>query len=297
MRRRLVLMVALGVVWAIGCTPMDKVSTTSWLPRRHPFQGPIGPDVVQIRVALLEVRPGEADWKYVNDDLWQLADESLIDEDRRLVMDESGFRVAKVGTQPPAQLLAMLTSRRFNPTPRDLTFRTGDPKGLSAGPSLPRCRYRVDRDGEPLELDQVDCKLLVAASRGPNGRTMLRITPQVIHGDAMTVYRADAQAGTIVSVPERPTETYTQIGWDAELALNEYLIVGGNYQRTETLGHKFFVRPDEAQPVQRVLVIQMGAAPPEMPPATPAGGQPATTSRSAPLAYQTAWPAARGAAP
>jgi len=290
-------MVALGMVWAIGCTPMDKVSTTSWLPRRHPFQGPTGPDVVQMRVALLEVRPGEAEWKYVNDDLWQLADESLIDEDRRLVMDESGFRVAKVGTQPPAKLLAMLMSRRFNPTPRDMTFRTGDPKGLIAGPPLPHCRYRSDRDGELMELDQVDCKLLVAASRGPNGRTILRVTPQVIHGDAKAIYRADAQAGTIVSVPERPTETYTPMGWDAELALNEYLIVGGNYERTETLGHQFFVRPDEAQPVQRVLVIQMGAAPPETPLTAPAGEQPGTAPRSAPLAYQTAWPAARGAAP
>ncbi len=93
---------------------------------------------------------------------------------------------------------------------------------------------------------------------------------------------------------ERPTETYTGMGWDAELALNEYLIIGGNYYRTETLGHQFFVRPDEAQPVQRVLVIQMGATPPEMP---PAGAQTGTTSRSVPLAYQTAWPAARGAAP
>ena len=166
MRQRLVLMVALGVAWIVGCTPIDKVSTPSWLPRRHPFQGPTGPDVVEMRVALLEVRPGEADWKYVNEELWQLADESLIDEDHRLAMDESGFRVAKVGAQPPARLLAMLTSRRSNPTPRDLTFRTADPNTLSAGPTLPHCRFRVTGDSEPLELDQVDCKLVVAASRG-----------------------------------------------------------------------------------------------------------------------------------
>ena len=75
MRQRLMLVVALGVACALGCTPIDKVSSTSWLPHRHPFQGPTGPDVVEIRVALIEVRPGEAEWKYVNDDLWQLADE------------------------------------------------------------------------------------------------------------------------------------------------------------------------------------------------------------------------------
>ena len=109
----------------------------------------------------------------------------------------------------------------------------------------------------------------------------------------MSVYRADAQLGTFVSLPERPTETYPQMSWDAELALNEYLIVGGRYGWTETLGHQFFVRPDEVPPAQRVLVIQMGAAPPETPPGAPAPGQAGTPSRSAPLAYQTAWPAAQ----
>jgi len=177
MRRRLALMVALGVVWAIGCTPVETVQSTSWLPRRRLFQGPTGPDVVHVRVALLECRPGETEWRYVNGDLWQLADESLIDEDRRHAMTESGFRVGKVGAPPPAKLLDLLTSTRFNPTPRELTFRTGDAKALAVGPTLPHCRYRIDADGDPVELDQADCKLVVLASRGAGGKTVLRLTP------------------------------------------------------------------------------------------------------------------------
>jgi hypothetical protein len=294
MRRRLALMVALCLVSAVGCTPVEKVPSTSWLPRRHPFQGPTGPDVVQMRVALLECRPGEADWKYVNEELWQLADESLIDLDHKKVMDESGFRVGKIGTQPPSRLLALLTSKRSNAYPRDLSFRTGDPKPLAAGPTLPRCCFRLERDGEPVELDQADCKLVVVAARGTEGRTVLRVTPQVIHGDARNVFKVDAQAGSFVSLQERPTESYAPMAWEAELALNEYLIVGGSYDAPETLGHQFFVRPDEAPPVQRLLVIQMGAAPPEAPavPATSTGG-PGSPSRPVPLALQ----AARGAAP
>jgi hypothetical protein len=289
MRRRLALMIALGVVWAIGCTPVDKVQSTSWLPRKRVFQGPTGSDVVQMRVALLECRPGEAEWKFVNGDLWQLADESLIDEDRRQAMIDSGFRVGKVGSQPPAKLLALLTSQRFNPEPRELSFRTGDPKGLAIGPALAHCRYRVERDGEPVELDQADCKLVVVASRGADGKTVLRLTPQVVHGDASNVYKADQEAGTFVSLPERPTENYGQMAWEAELALNEYLIVGGNYDRTETLGHQFFVRPDEAQPVQRLLVLQMGAA--------PTGGTSTAPPRAAPPALQASWPTMPHASP
>jgi hypothetical protein len=249
-----------------------------------------------MRVAVLEVRPGQAEWKYVNGELWQLADESLIDEDRRDAMNESGFRAGKVGTQPPPGLLALLTSRRFNPSPRDISFRTGDARPLAVGPTLAHCRYRVERDGEPVALDQADCKLVVTAARGTDGRTVLRVTPEVMHGDAKTAYRVDDRAGSFVSQPERPAEAYPQMGWEAELALNEYLVVGGNFERTDSLGHQFFVRPDESLPVQRLLVIQMGASAQEAPlpaPAYPGGA----AARSVPLALQAAWSAARGAAP
>ncbi len=293
MRQRLALWLAIGLMLALGCTPVEKVASTSWLPRRRPFQGPTGPDIVEMRIAFLEVRPGEADWKYINGDLWQLADESLIDEDRREVMDESGFRVGKLGAQPPPTLLALLTSKRANPSPRDLTFRAGDPKVLTVGPTLSHCRYRVDRDGNWVELDQADCRFTVTASRGTDGKTLLHVSPEVAHGEAKSVYGVDEHAGSFVARQERPAESYPQMGWEAELALNEYLIVGGNYHRVETLGHQFFVRPDEAEPVQRLLVIQMGAGPQE-PPAT-ASSQPSGSGRkcrATPLAQQAAGDAA-----
>jgi hypothetical protein len=293
MWRRLALILALGVAWAIGCAPVEAVRSTSWLQHRRIFQGPTGTDVVQMRVAILECPPGEAEWRYVNGDLWQLADESLIEEDRRQAMTESGFRVGKVGTQPPAKLLALLTSKRFNPAPRELAFRTGDPKELCLGPTLAHCRYRPGRDDESLDLEQADCKLAITASRGPNGKTLLSLTPEVEHGEAKNVYRVDPQAGSFLSTPERPKETYPQMAWEAELALNEYLIVGGNYDRTESLGHQFFVRPDEPLPVQRLLVIQMGSAPAEAP--EPPG--PKGKDRAVPVALQAARAGVRGAAP
>ncbi|HEX5270289.1 MAG TPA: hypothetical protein VFW33_07380, partial [Gemmataceae bacterium] len=216
MRRRLALLLALGVTWAAGCAPVEAVRSTSWLPHRRVFQGPTGSDVVQMRVAVLECAPGGTEWRYLNGDLWQLADESLIDEDRRQAMTESGFRVGKVGTQPPAKLLTLLTSKRFNPAPREMAFRTNDPKPLYLGPTLPHCRYRAERDGDFTDLEQADCKLVVVASRGGDGKTRLRLTPQVEHGEAKSVYRVDPQAGSFSSAPERPTEAYPQMAWEAE---------------------------------------------------------------------------------
>ena len=294
--RRLALLLALGVTWVAGCAPGAAVRSTSWLPHRRPFQGPTGPDVVQMRIALLECPPGESEWRYLNGELWQLADESLIDLDRRDAMAESGFRVAKLGTQPPPALLALLTSKRNNPSPRDIAFRTGDPRPLAVGPTLAHCRYRSGRDGEPVALDQADCQFVVTAAHGADGKTVLRVTPEVRHGDAKPAYRVDEKAGSLTAQPERPAEAYPQMGWEAELALNGYLVVGGSYGRTESLGHQFFVRPDEAPPVQRLLVIQMGAPQQEAPPAGPARGA-GPAARPAPLALQAALSAPRGTAP
>jgi len=251
-----------------------------------------------MRIAVIECRPGEKEWIYVNNDLWQLADESLIDEDRRHAMNESGFRVGKLGALPPAELLTLLTSKRFNPTPRELSFRTGDPKPLAVGSTLAHCRYQVEQDGTPIELDHADCKLLVVASPAAGGKTMLHITPQVVHGDSKNGWRPDPQSGSFLMTPERAAETYAQMSWDAELALNEYLIVGGNYDRPETLGHQFFVQADESRPMQRLLVIQMGAGPSTTPTVETASAQSVPgPSRAAPLALQATWPAARGASP
>lgn len=293
MRQRLALILALSVAWAIGCAPAGAVRSTSWLPHRPFFQGPIGSDVVRMRIAVLECPPGEAEWRYLTGELWQRTDESLIEEDRRQAMTESGFRVGKVGPQPPAKLLSLLTSTRYNPAPRELTFRTGEPEGLGLGPTLAHCRYRAGADAEPIDLERADCKLVVVASRAPDGKTLLRLTPEVEHGEAKRVYGVDALAGSFTSLPERPTETYPRMAWEAELAPNEYLIVGGSFERTESLGHQFFVRPDEPRPVQRLLVVQMGAAPSPEPPGTKG------KDRTVPVAMQAARQGlgVRGAAP
>src|SRR5947209_20464815 len=101
MRRRLALIFALGVIGCLGCTP-GNVHPTSWMHRRL-FQGPTGPDVVQMRIAVIECPLAQSECAYINGELWQLADESLIEEDRRQAMNESGLRIGKLGAQPPAQ--------------------------------------------------------------------------------------------------------------------------------------------------------------------------------------------------
>ncbi len=149
MRRRLALMLALCLGCAAGCHPGGAARSTAWLPRLRPFQGPAGADVVQMRVALVECPLGEPDFRYINGELWALADERAIDLEHQQVMKDSGFRVGQVGSQPPARLLELLTSGRSNTAARSISFRADHAKELPIGPTLPACRYTVEgEDGK-----------------------------------------------------------------------------------------------------------------------------------------------------
>jgi hypothetical protein len=301
MRGRLALVLALWVGAAAGCTPVEKVSSTSWLPRLPSFQGPVGPDVVQMEVALLERPLGDP---YINKDLWQFADERVVGPDRKAVMEGSGFRIGQVsGRLTPSGLLALLTSKRCCANPRALRVHAGHPTPLELGPALPVCRFQIDQDGQPVtaEFAQAQCRLVVVPSLAGDGKTVLRFTPQVVHGAAAQVYRVTDDHTGLTMVTQRPTQDYPDLSWEATLAPDEYLVVGGCYDKPGTLGHQSFVRPDEAPPVQRLLVVRAGPLEDEpkvpAPPAPGAADKDDPGAKAPPLALQAAWPAARGAAP
>src|SRR5947209_2927371 len=81
----------------------------------RPFSGPTGGDVVQIDVAVLERPLGD---RFLNRELWELADEQAITLEQKAVLDDNGFRVCQIGGLPPAGLQALLTSERSCPDPR-----------------------------------------------------------------------------------------------------------------------------------------------------------------------------------
>src|SRR5437773_12545958 len=70
------LILALGILAGpvTGCAPEQSLPTTAWL-QQLGFQTPVGPDVVQIEMVLLE-RP--LNDRYINDELWQAADAQVV---------------------------------------------------------------------------------------------------------------------------------------------------------------------------------------------------------------------------
>src|SRR5262249_27208234 len=138
-----------------GCTSAT-THTTSWWERLRPFQGPTGPDVVCMDVALIERPIGDP---YLNDELWTSADEQGGALERKAVLDENGLRVGLIGGITPSRLLALLTSEQSSPSPRHIQLRAGNAKKFELGRKLAVCQFHLHQDSQslPVTLEQVSC--------------------------------------------------------------------------------------------------------------------------------------------
>ena len=258
-----------------------------------PFGGPGGEDVVQIDVAVVERPLGD---RYLNGDLWQLADEQGVTLERKAVLEENGFRVGLVGGLPPAGLQGLLTSPRSCPDPHRLAARSGNPTAVPLGPVWRPCRFEVKQGAEAAAVGLGDgqCLLEVIPTLTDDGRALLRFTPHVRHGPALLVPRAtqDPSGWRRWECSARQAEeTYAVLSWELTVAPNEYVVVGTLPGKADTLGQRCFAGGEGAEGVQRLLVLRTGRS---LPPAAPADEE---FARSPPLALRAAWGTARGKAP
>jgi hypothetical protein len=243
-------------------------------------------------VALVERPAGDA---YVNRELWDLADEQALPYERKAALQDNGFRVGQVGGMTPPGLLDLLQSPESCVGHRRVWLRAGTPKEVQLGPALPVCRYRVP-GGQPddeVVAEQAQCVLVVVPAAAKDGRTTLRFTPQVRHGETRHVAAPAPDQSGFVLLPQQPTETYAGLSWEVTLAPNEYLVVGGRLDLPETLGHECFVRQDGPTPVQRLLVIRTGGKPSGVAAEGPANAGDAP-ARGPTVASHASWTAVRG---
>jgi hypothetical protein len=296
MCRRGVALLGLGVLLLGGCLTGHAVPSASWLPRAGPVAGADVPDVVQLDVFLVE---GDLADRFLDREVWSLADDQVIPLEQKGLLDQNGFRVGQVGGVAPAALQAVLGSKRTCPDPRRILQPAGQPARLSAGPALDRAAFRVflDDRAAPVELEQADCALVAVPSPAGDGRTRLHFTPEVRHGRAAVVPGPTLDRTAWMVHTEQPTEAYPALGWELTLGPQEYVVVGGRVDRPDTLGYRSFIRPQEDPPRQRLLVLRTARPAPRAGPDAPAAEDPSARRLSPPLALQAAWSAARGAAP
>src|SRR5262249_20002515 len=131
MRHRGILLLGLWASLLAGCLTGKAVQSTSRLSPFRPLRGLDGPDVVLLATYLLEGPVGD---RFLDQELWTLADDQVLPLDHKALLEENGFRVAQVGGVLPSGLQTLLTSKRSCPDPRQIQQHADKPRRLSLGP-------------------------------------------------------------------------------------------------------------------------------------------------------------------
>jgi hypothetical protein len=259
MRSPRALLTTFVLVSLAGCTTSGPARSTAWYTTLPGFRGPTGPDVVQLEWALIERPIGD---RYLNVDLWALANEQIIPLERKDVLENNGLRIAQVGGLLPADFQELLRSERSNPNPRRRQVRQGRGTTLPTGPMRAHCDLHPPVLPGVTVSSETQTQLtnaLLSLAVTPtliSDKVRLSFTPQVQHGEAKAVIEP-AEDGSGWTAGEQFTmEKHGQLSWDVTLAPDEYLLVGCWYASQGTFGKECFVRVDEPRPVQRLLVIR-----------------------------------------
>jgi hypothetical protein len=244
----------------LGCTTGPAVHSTSWLERLRPYHLPAGPDLVQLDVALLERPLGDP---FINEELWVLVDEQAVAMERKVVLEENGFRIGQVGGITPAKLQALLTAEAGRTNRRRHYIHTNDPAVVPLGPAAPNFRFQVRQEATLalVSLERAECVLSIVPSIKSGGVVRLRVTPQIRHGESRLAPAAATDNSGWILQEQRPTESYADLAWEIAVTPGQYLVIGGRPDQPDSLGYQCFFRPDQS--VQRLLVIRASRSAPE----------------------------------
>jgi hypothetical protein len=250
--RRGALVFALLCATASGCTEPQAVRSTSWFERlRTPS---FSKDLLRLDVALLERPVGDS---FLDKELWSYTDEQTVPLDRKAVLDDNGFRVGQIVGMPNGKLLALLDSERSCINKRTNLVPPGRAIQLLLGPTLPHAEFQVKENSQTVAvvLDQARFVIEVVATLDDNGKTRLRFTPKVQHGEKVPEFRPAADGFGWTFDRSLPTKEFPTLTWEVSLAVDEFLVVGANTEPPQSLGQRAFIEHDRSVPVQRLLVI------------------------------------------
>jgi hypothetical protein len=291
-----------GVLVALlaGCAGRQSLRPAG-LDQNQAAQPALGPDGVVMDVIVLECRASDVlHLRYINGELWDSTDEQAVDLERKAVLADNGFRVGHLVGTTPNKLQSLLTSERYCVVRWRQILPAGKPVTLTVGRTVPEMRYQLAQEGQEGEvvLGKAQSFLVVVPALTADGRTRLQFTPQIRHGDNVPEYQAAEDRSTWLLSCRRPQKTYPRLGWEVQLAPNEYVVVGAATDNPSSLGYQCFVQEDSQSRVQRLLLIRTSRSADALTELPVGAGEPvAQGSLSSPLALQASWTAARASQP
>jgi hypothetical protein len=249
---------------------------------------------ILLHLAILERPLGD---RVLNREVWAMADEQVLLEQKATLL-ANGFRVCVIGGQLPAGLQTLLQSPRSCPTLRQINTHLKTPTPIQVGPVHATCAFRLEENGvhRSVELKDAQCLLEVTASSGEEGKLRLRFTPHVRYGqETIAPHPTPNPAGPLEWSWEarRPEEVYSGLGWELNVASDEYVVVGlplESLGETANLGEVCFVSEKDRQRTQRLVVVRAATVQPLVP-------ADEALTRSPPLALRAVWSSQGGSPP
>jgi hypothetical protein len=292
MRPRYVLCALVLLGGLLGCATAPRQSSP-WFDRFHQDAEPSGPDVMVLDVFSLECPFGAP---YINQALWTAIDEQIVEFEVKATLDDNGFRVGLLGGVLPGDLQSLLSSERTCPSPRRFESHAGKLTSLPLGQRLERTQFTLQQGGksQPMAFENAQWAFEVAATPGDEGHVRLKVVPTIEHGEGRTKLKPAADRSGWMYAHDQPTERLTSVGWEVQVAPNEFVVIGGRFDRPGTAGHQAFLRGAEQPPCQRLLVLRARMQSEREVPAQAAGAGP---PRSPTLAWQATRSVVRATTP
>ena len=252
----------------VGCSPLKvpKIEPTkSRLAALKPESKQIVLDVIFVRLSPREATTIES--------IWQEVDEQAIPSETRLRLLRNGFRVGLLGHSLPSSVSSLLSttdsptangrsidpSQRLQPgiTRHQLYLRPAHRAELVASPTQAEFHALVwsDRGAEGNTYTEAQAQFSVQAEPGRDGRTELRMIPEVHHGSQQQHYAGGNAMFRLDS--RRRRESFDDLAVMASLAPGEVLVMGRRADHAGTLGDRFFGSTNPALVAERLLLIRL----------------------------------------
>ncbi len=226
--------------------------------RVPPLLAPAAADALVVQSVLVEQPAGDP---FLDRDLWA-AGPSAVPARATALLSENGLRAIILTGDPPARFLELVRSEASTVGPQAMTFGTRKEAVVPTNGPLPACTFKVladlDASRETVSVQDAGCGWLVRPEALPDGRVKVAFEPRVQHGRRQDFVRPNGDGTGFTIQGEVPAERYPALGFDAVLGPKDYLVIGGEAGRPDTLGGAFFRVTADGRPRQRVLVVRAG---------------------------------------
>lgn len=261
--------------WLVGCNLMFSVPMPAG-PESLLTKLETSPESVTLEIFQLRVPTKDPQW---NDQLWQAVDEQRLEVDVRHELIRNGFRAGVLTGAIPEGLANRLNLQSELPEvspERVITQQSADPQVVGRVLQLNRHESAIIQASDLVSqlhvlvsdengvggrtYEQVEAVYSMRAEATAGQRVLLRLTPELRHGELKNRY-AGSDQGIFLVTPSRERESYDQLKITTTLAAGELLVLSCLPDAAGSLGHAFHTQKRRGPTDYKLILVRLVEVP------------------------------------